>query len=716
MIPLPLALTLLLGITAASAGSAASVTTQHVDNARTGAFLGETALTPDSVRTQLQRAYQRRVDGQTLANPLFVGGVSVSDVAAGDASRNLFYVATANNCVYAFDLEDHAPDQAPATPADHCDTSARAVWHRAIAPTGDVDVCAQTDPPRVGVTSTPVIDLAANAMFVVSFHADDHQHYLHELDIRSGADLHAPVRIAGSASGQTFQPACHRNRPGLLLQNGVVYLAFASLSCDRPCGAGPYRGWVFGYRAADLLPMGVLTTAAKGGGAGIWQSGAGLAGDGESIYAMTGNDRPSNPLGDSFLRIAVDGADLAVAGRFTPANAARLKAADNDLGSGGPTLLPGGKLLGGGKEGALYLVDSAVPGRADQQWLAFRNTWHDDPHRKACQLKHTGNPLPQNGCYMPPARYQDSEHWGPNIHTAPVYWKSAASAYGYVYMQPEKEYLRQFRYDLDAHRVETAPFRTGAERAPDGMPGAALMLSADGDRNGVVWALVPNGDAQWTTVPGHLVAYDAETLATLWRDDDPVAFAKFNPPLAVDGHVIRPTFANTVIVYALAPETAAETAAASAALQPVQPRAAAGAVATSPLPCYDVAGKYAALGGAVGIAGTAAAPAAALDDAEGGTLRLYAGFESLGADCDAPVSERKAAVPAAVVWSPRTCAHLLRGTALALWEAAGAQGGSLGYPLSDEVPTADGAGRHVEFEGGEIVWTLDRGYRVVPRR
>src|SRR5690242_20716902 len=100
---------------AAAGAPGASVTTQHVDNARTGAFLAQTTLTPDAVRTRLQRAYERHVDGQVLANPLFV-----SEVATGAGNRNLFYVATANNCVYAFDLEDHAADVAPAG-ADHCD-------------------------------------------------------------------------------------------------------------------------------------------------------------------------------------------------------------------------------------------------------------------------------------------------------------------------------------------------------------------------------------------------------------------------------------------------------------------------------------------------------------------------------------------------------------------------------------------------------------------
>src|SRR6185369_6531065 len=110
------------------AGTPASVTTQRVDNARTGAVLTETILTPGSVPGHLQRVYERRIDGQTLANPLYVEGVTV----APGVSKNLFFMATAKNCVYAFDLADHTPDSVPAVPADHCDTSTRAVWHREV--------------------------------------------------------------------------------------------------------------------------------------------------------------------------------------------------------------------------------------------------------------------------------------------------------------------------------------------------------------------------------------------------------------------------------------------------------------------------------------------------------------------------------------------------------------------------------------------------------
>jgi hypothetical protein len=684
--------------------SSPNVTTQHVDNARTGAVLSETILSPANVPARLQRAYERRIDGQTLANPLYVEGVPVPGVGL----RNLFFMATATNCMYAFDLDDHSPDAAPAAPVDHCDTSARAVWHREVGATADVEICGETNPPRVGVTSTPVLDPASNAMFLVSFHADDHQHYLHKLDLRTGADLRAPVKIGGTASGKVFNAACQRNRPGLLLQNGVVYLTFASFSCDGLCPDGPFRGWLFGYRARDLAPRGVFTTAPTGGGAGIWQSGAGVVGDGASLYFETGNDLAPTPLGDAFVRVDVSGSLLTESGHFSPSNRDRLRIADVDLGSGGPVLLPGGKLLGGGKEGRLYLWDSRLHGTtstADQEWLAFRNTWHDDPSQAACDLTQPFQSPPRNGCFIPHDRYQDSERWAPNIHGGPVYWKSAlASGFGYVYLMPEKEYLRQFRYDLSTLKIETAPFHSSAERTPDGMPGGALSLSANGGRRGILWALIANSDAQFVTAPGHLVAFQADRLTPIWRDDDPVAFAKFNPPVAVAGHVIRPTFANEVIVYALGDGTAKS----ALRLQPVQPAVDAAAAASAPLPCYSIAEKIRVLGGES--AGLRATTSEAIELA-GGRVRTFDIAMPFGASCATSGSFAPAPVRTAIYWSARTCAHVVAGDALEFWESLGAESGPLGYPLTDEIPTAEG--RRIVFEHGEIRWSPAAGYAVV---
>src|SRR5262249_45809078 len=190
-------------------------------------------------------------------------------------------VATSTNMVYAFDADNlnQNPDTAP-------------VWSRRLKPfrvLTDNEICRETV-GSVGITSTPVIDTASATMYVVTRSATaqpgapgDGDNFLHALDIRTGAERPgSPVRIAASVpgtgpfAGQTivFNTRCQRNRPALLLLNGVVYLAYGTFSCDAWCGPGnPYHGWVLGYRTSDLALVAAFCTTTGAGAAGIWQSG-----------------------------------------------------------------------------------------------------------------------------------------------------------------------------------------------------------------------------------------------------------------------------------------------------------------------------------------------------------------------------------------------------------------------------------------------------------
>jgi hypothetical protein len=144
---------------------------------------------------------------------------------------------------------------------------------------------------------------------------------------------------------------------------------------------------------------------------------------------------------------------------------------------------------------------------------------------------------------MPHPRYEESELAGPNIHTGPIYWN------GRLYSMPEKDYIRAFAYNAGTGALSTSPAALSTVRAPDGMPGGALSLSANGNTDGIIWAIIPKSDGQWKNVPGALVALDATSLHELWRDDDDIGFAKFNPPTIAGVKVFRPTFADKLIVY-----------------------------------------------------------------------------------------------------------------------------------------------------------------------
>jgi len=120
--------------------------------------------------------------------------------------------------------------------------------------------------PKLGITSTPVIDPVAGIIYVVrEDQADRRQPYhffLHALDLISGTEqLAGPTEITGQVNGSGtgkqrvvfwfFDPTFHLQRPGLLLMNGIVYLAFGSVG-----DMGNFHGWVMGYDATTS-PAGV---------------------------------------------------------------------------------------------------------------------------------------------------------------------------------------------------------------------------------------------------------------------------------------------------------------------------------------------------------------------------------------------------------------------------------------------------------------------------
>ena len=222
-----------------------------------------------------------------------------------------------------------------------------------------------------------MIDPSTNTLYVVNFTFTDsgngnvYAYYLHALDLATGAEkFNGPVQIQATVPGTgwggldkpvnnqlSLNAAQHLQRPGLLLLNGTVYIAFGSIG-DLP----PWHGWLLGYDAATLNQTAVFNTTSNDGGASIWQGGRGLAADAAgNIFCATGNGswNGTGAWGESVLRITTNGS-LTVADYFTPAEFSTLNDNDTDLGATGPVLIPGTNLLFSiGKEGVLVLMDQA---------------------------------------------------------------------------------------------------------------------------------------------------------------------------------------------------------------------------------------------------------------------------------------------------------------------------------------------------------------------
>jgi outer membrane protein assembly factor BamB len=545
-VSLALRASLALAVPVLASALAVDVLTNRYDIARTGANLRETALCVKNISSaQFGKLFEREVDGDVYAQPLIKTAVRIPNVGL----RDVVYVATTNNSLYAFDAD---------TPS-----AAQPFWHVTRSALGDpVPRAKVTDLPpdqeylnfdsQIGIVATPVIDDQTGTIYVVaqSTSGGDYRFRLHAFDLATGrekTELHSPVEVQaaylgngiGSEDGRIrFRPRKMLNRPGLLLVDGVLYLAFTAHLDGEP--SFDAHGWVLAYGAKSLKQISVLCTTPDGIQGGIWQSGGGLSAerrDGSPyplIYAVSANGSVGGRNFSQSILQLFPGPLMSVKQTFTPAEQAYQNDRDLDL-STAPLLLPGLPLVVAcSKEGRCYVVDRSNM-RLVQDFQASMNSY--------------GGERPAN------------------IHGTPVAWRDANNNL-WLYVWGEEDFLRA--YQFDGQRFAAAGKST--MKAPEkSMPGGMLTLSANGPAldSAVLWASLPlQGDANAGTVPGILRAFDAShPEKELWNSEQNGArdrvgmFPKFCPPVVANGKVYMATFAppakgggggrNKLVVYGL---------------------------------------------------------------------------------------------------------------------------------------------------------------------
>lgn len=489
---------------------ALGVVTQHNDNARTGQNTGETVLTPANVdSTHFGRKFSQPIDGYAYAEPLVALNVTV-----GGATRNLVFVATEHDSVYAFDADAEGP----------------AVWHvsflgngvTAVPPADTGEVADLV--PEIGITSTPVIDLGTSTLYVVAKTKETGPSYffrVHALDLATGAEkLGGPVAVQASINGTGadsvggvlgFDALHDLQRPALLLSGGTLYIAFGDHGDHFN-----WHGWVLGYDATTLQQKYVFCTTPDGNEASIWQSGAGIAADSASnLYLETGNGDMDAPSGgrDFGMSVVKLNSKAAVVDWFAPYDYQSLSNFDLDLGSSGPMVLPDQTgahphlVVGSGKPGVLYILN-----RDDMGHVGASN---NNQILQTVSVKPNGTGITAG------------------IFTSPVYWN------GTLYVAAVDDSVKAFT--VRAGVVSASP--TSASTRVFGYPGGALSVSANGTRGGIVWAV--EGDGYTPKNPAVLHAFDATDLSKeLYSSDQAAggrdaagAAVKFSVPAVVNGHV-----------------------------------------------------------------------------------------------------------------------------------------------------------------------------------
>ncbi len=372
-----IAAALLICAVALSAFGQSAVLTQHNDVSRTGQNTTETILTTSNVNVnQFGKLFALPTNGQVYAQPLYVPGVTMNG-----ATHNVLIVASEADSVYAFDADSNTgANSLPLWKASLVDAAHGAgAGETALNSATTID-CTDIQ-PQIGVTSTPVIDPASNTIYVEakSTNGSSYFHRLHALDLLTGNEKSpGPIQIAatiagtgdGSTNGQLIFNSATMSlhqlaRPGLLLMNGTIFIAYAS-----HCDFGPFHGWLFAYDEATLTQKSVYVTTPNGGLGGFWMSGAGIAADSSgNIFIASANgdfdtvNVPARETGDTLLKLGTTSQILTQLDYFTPQDQQTLSTGDVDLGSGGVLLLPDQPgsfphiLVQAGKEGRIYVVN-----------------------------------------------------------------------------------------------------------------------------------------------------------------------------------------------------------------------------------------------------------------------------------------------------------------------------------------------------------------------
>jgi hypothetical protein len=532
------------------------VLTQHNDLSRTGWNKQETFLNHANVRPgSFGLVFTLPVDDQVYAQPLVVSGVNVSG-----SLKNVVFVCTMNNSVYAFDADNGTLYWQRNFIQSGFRTPNSADMHPGLCNGSYYDFG-----NNIGIVGTPVIDKAANTMYFVTkiasdtiSHIDNHPYnyslpddeynyspsgfyqYLHAINLGNGEEKpNSPVQIKASYPGTgdgsvggiiKFDPRRQFNRTGLVLSRGILYIAFAA-----HCDWNPCHGWLLGYDASTLQQKIVYNTTPNDGRGGIWMSGAAPAVDASgSLYFTTGNaidggtigpgtfyhDLPSvdSNRGESVVKVTPNRPDntatsVRISSYFTPLDYKFKNDADLDF-SVQTLLIPNtNTLLTACKDDSLYLMDTTNLGGFDT----------------------TKNKVLQTVYLLkPPAT-------GGDIHTSLAYFGGSNAQY--VYQLGENTQLQAF--PVKANSLGATITNKQSNTWPIGSVGGFMSVSSSGPdtSTAILWITHALNSCAFAPCPGILRAFKANDINTeLWNSnnrpaDNQGTFGKMCCPTIANGKV-----------------------------------------------------------------------------------------------------------------------------------------------------------------------------------
>jgi hypothetical protein len=373
--------------------------------------------------------------------------------------------------------------------------------------------CSNPTTPPLGILSTPVIDAQSKTIYVagiVGTSSGVTNQIASAIDITTGKVKSGwPVKVDMAAS---FDPTIHNQRSALSLVNGILYVPYAGYVGDCGKGSTYYHGRVVSISTSNPATVGQWATADTGGG--IWASG-GLASDGTSVFAATGNyvpfgmAAPSHMDSEEVVRITGMGTK---ADFFYSSDWSSFDMNDADLGSTNPMLItvdgatPSKLVVAIAKGGSGYLLD-------------------------ASQLRGTTTGSTPGGQL---ATFTLATGTGMNIYGAPASYKTSMGTYivGTSNSATGCPGTGGTGRQVMAFRVTPSPL--GAKvawcSAMSGGPTNAIATSSDGTNDSIVWF----------TSSGKLIGVDGDTGATIYSSTTACGgtVQHWTSPIAVKGRIL----------------------------------------------------------------------------------------------------------------------------------------------------------------------------------
>ena len=318
-----------------------NVTQFHNHQSRDGLYIDPAFTRSAVVNLTRDLTFDGTIVGNVYAQPLYIEN--------GPAGKALIIVATESNNVYALDAGNGT-----------------VIWQRNVGEPVSADdlTCTKLDP--IGITGTPVVDLASRALFFDAMITPDggttKKHLIFSLDVDTG-DINPgwPVDVdAVTYNGIHFDASIQQQRPALGIVGKVLYVGYGSM---RDCSA--YHGWLVGVPIGDPANITAWAAATNTRGGAIWGVG-GIASDGKNPFVTTGNtfNPPDWEGGHAVIRF-LPGPIFSGSPNdyWVPENWPVLDNIEADLGSSGPLLLdvpgatPSHLVVALGKDRNMYLVN-----------------------------------------------------------------------------------------------------------------------------------------------------------------------------------------------------------------------------------------------------------------------------------------------------------------------------------------------------------------------